>query len=84
MSHKAFLFCLNNILCFFRSLWHGILVVASFIQHIIFKLKQSDSRLKTVALKHCSLSLRVSRFGFMTNEPDYSEGFQSFIKDMKA
>lgn len=83
MSHKAF-FCLNNILCFFRSLWHGILVVASFIQHIIFKLKQSDSRLKKVALKHCSLSRHVSRFGFMTNEPNYPEGFQSFIKDMKA
>lgn len=59
MSHKAF--CLNSILCFFRSLWHGILVVASFIQNIIFKLQQSGSRLKEVALKHCNLSLHVSR-----------------------
>lgn len=56
MSHTLFF----NILCFFRSFWNGILVVASFIQHIIFKLKQSDSRLEEVALKHCSFSLDVS------------------------
>uniref|UniRef100_H3D2U7 Uncharacterized protein n=1 Tax=Tetraodon nigroviridis TaxID=99883 RepID=H3D2U7_TETNG len=44
-----------------RSLWHGILMVASFIQHIIFKLKQSDSRLKKAGLKHCSILLHLMR-----------------------
>lgn len=44
----------------FRSLWHGMLVVASFIQHVIFKVKQNDSRLKEVTLKHCNLLLNVS------------------------
>ncbi|XP_037610034.1 E3 ubiquitin-protein ligase rnf213-beta isoform X1 [Sebastes umbrosus] len=42
-----------------RSLWHGMLVVASFIQRVIFKVKQNDSRLKELALKHCNLHLNL-------------------------
>ncbi|XP_076008326.1 E3 ubiquitin-protein ligase rnf213-beta isoform X2 [Genypterus blacodes] len=38
-----------------RTMWHGLLVVASFIQHIIFKVKQRDLRLNELALKHCNL-----------------------------
>lgn len=49
-----------NLICPFRSLWHGMLVVASFIQHVIFKVQQNDSRLKELALKHCNLHLNVS------------------------
>uniref|UniRef100_A0A3P9BT85 RING-type E3 ubiquitin transferase n=1 Tax=Maylandia zebra TaxID=106582 RepID=A0A3P9BT85_9CICH len=37
------------------SLWHGMLVVASFIQHVTYKVKQDDQRLKDLALKHCNL-----------------------------
>uniref|UniRef100_A0A3P9PGV9 RING-type E3 ubiquitin transferase n=1 Tax=Poecilia reticulata TaxID=8081 RepID=A0A3P9PGV9_POERE len=37
------------------SLWHGMLVVASFIQQITFKVKQDDSKLKELSLKHCNL-----------------------------
>ncbi len=50
-----------NLFCPFRSLWHGMLVVASFIQHVIFKVQQNDSRLKELALKHCNLHLNVSK-----------------------
>ncbi|XP_070782783.1 E3 ubiquitin-protein ligase rnf213-beta [Enoplosus armatus] len=42
-----------------RSLWHGMLAVASFVQHVIFKVNQNDSRLKELALKHCNLHLNV-------------------------
>ncbi|KAL6095331.1 uncharacterized protein ACO6RY_16557 [Pungitius sinensis] len=42
-----------------RSLWHGMLVVASFIQHVVFKVTQNDSRLRDVALKHCNLHLNL-------------------------
>ncbi|XP_045924674.1 E3 ubiquitin-protein ligase rnf213-beta [Micropterus dolomieu] len=42
-----------------RSLWQGMLVVASFIQHVIFKVKQNDSRLKELTLKHCNLHLNL-------------------------
>ncbi|XP_071387268.1 E3 ubiquitin-protein ligase rnf213-beta-like [Centroberyx affinis] len=38
-----------------RSLWRGILVIAAFIQRVLFELKQRDSRLKELALKHCNL-----------------------------
>ncbi|KAI4801198.1 hypothetical protein KUCAC02_000123 [Chaenocephalus aceratus] len=48
-----------------RSLWHGMLVVASFIQHIIFKVNTNDSRLKELALKHCNLHLNL-----MQESPD--------------
>ncbi|XP_033975098.1 E3 ubiquitin-protein ligase rnf213-beta isoform X3 [Trematomus bernacchii] len=48
-----------------RSLWHGMLVVASFIQHIIFKVNKNDSRLKELALKHCNLHLNL-----MQESPD--------------
>ncbi|XP_028423038.1 E3 ubiquitin-protein ligase rnf213-beta isoform X2 [Perca flavescens] len=44
-----------------RSLWHGMLVVASFIQHVLFRVKQNDSRLKELALKHCSLHLNLMK-----------------------
>ncbi|XP_029311958.1 LOW QUALITY PROTEIN: E3 ubiquitin-protein ligase rnf213-beta [Cottoperca gobio] len=42
-----------------RSLWQGMLVVASFIQHIIFGVKKNDSRVKELALKHCNLHLKL-------------------------
>uniref|UniRef100_A0A3P8SYM7 RING-type E3 ubiquitin transferase n=1 Tax=Amphiprion percula TaxID=161767 RepID=A0A3P8SYM7_AMPPE len=38
------------------SLWHGMLVVASFVQHVAFKVKQDDLRMKELALKHCNES----------------------------
>uniref|UniRef100_A0A3Q1FP24 RING-type E3 ubiquitin transferase n=1 Tax=Acanthochromis polyacanthus TaxID=80966 RepID=A0A3Q1FP24_9TELE len=37
------------------SLWHGMLVVASFVQHVAFKVKQDDLRMTELALKHCNL-----------------------------
>ncbi|KAG8008845.1 hypothetical protein GBF38_010486 [Nibea albiflora] len=46
-----------------RSLWHGMLVVASFIQHVMFK--QNESKLKELALKHCNLHLNL-----MQESPD--------------
>ncbi|XP_023274609.1 E3 ubiquitin-protein ligase rnf213-beta-like [Seriola lalandi dorsalis] len=48
-----------------RSLWHGMLVVASFIQHIVFEVKENDVRLKELALKHCNLHLNL-----MQESPD--------------
>ncbi|XP_028287710.1 E3 ubiquitin-protein ligase rnf213-beta isoform X2 [Parambassis ranga] len=48
-----------------RTLWHGILVVASFIQHVMFKVNQDDLKLKELALKHCSLHLNL-----MQESPD--------------
>ncbi|XP_043958780.1 E3 ubiquitin-protein ligase rnf213-beta isoform X1 [Gambusia affinis] len=48
-----------------RSLWHGMLVVASFIQQITFKVKQDDSKLKELSLKHCNLHLNL-----MQESPD--------------
>lgn len=44
-----------------RSLWHWMLIVASFIQHVIFKIEEEDSRLMEVAIKHCNLHLNVCR-----------------------
>ncbi|XP_051273053.1 E3 ubiquitin-protein ligase rnf213-beta isoform X1 [Dicentrarchus labrax] len=44
-----------------RSLWYGMLVVGSFIQHILFKVKPDDSRLKELALKHCNLHLNLMK-----------------------
>ncbi|KAM4524138.1 E3 ubiquitin-protein ligase rnf213-beta isoform 2-T2 [Odontesthes bonariensis] len=48
-----------------RSLWQGMLVVASFIQHVIFKVKQDDLKLKELAVKHCNLHLNL-----MQESPD--------------
>ncbi|XP_005805466.2 E3 ubiquitin-protein ligase rnf213-beta [Xiphophorus maculatus] len=48
-----------------RSLWHGMLVVASFIQQITFKMKQDDLKLKELSLKHCNLHLNL-----MQESPD--------------
>ncbi|XP_008298790.1 E3 ubiquitin-protein ligase rnf213-beta [Stegastes partitus] len=48
-----------------RSLWHGMLVVASFIQHVVFKVRQDDLRLKELSLKHCNLHLNL-----MQESPD--------------
>ncbi|XP_030610400.1 E3 ubiquitin-protein ligase rnf213-beta [Archocentrus centrarchus] len=42
-----------------RSLWHGMLVVMCFVQHVICKVKQDDSRLKELALKYCNLHLNL-------------------------
>ncbi|XP_034715873.1 E3 ubiquitin-protein ligase rnf213-beta isoform X2 [Etheostoma cragini] len=44
-----------------RSLWHGMLVVASFIQNVLFRVEQKDSRLKELALKHCNLHLNLMK-----------------------
>uniref|UniRef100_A0A087YL98 Ring finger protein 213b n=1 Tax=Poecilia formosa TaxID=48698 RepID=A0A087YL98_POEFO len=49
-----------------RSLWHGMIVVASFIQQITFKVKQDDSKLKELSLKHCNLHLNQ----LMQESPD--------------
>ena len=38
-----------------------MLTVAAFIQHVIFKVKQNDSRLSELALTHCNLHLNVSK-----------------------
>lgn len=48
-----------------RSLWRGMLVVASFIQHVVLKVQQNDSRLAELALKHCNLHLNL-----MQESPD--------------
>ncbi|XP_069374050.1 E3 ubiquitin-protein ligase rnf213-beta isoform X2 [Paralichthys olivaceus] len=48
-----------------RLLWQGMLVVASFIQHVVFEVQQNDSRLKELALKHCNLHLNL-----MQGSPD--------------
>ncbi|XP_036938207.1 E3 ubiquitin-protein ligase rnf213-beta [Acanthopagrus latus] len=50
-----------------RSKWHGMLTVAAFIQHVIFKVKQNDSRLSELALTHCNLHLNL-----MQESPDIS------------
>lgn len=61
---SVFLGSIFILICHFRSLWHGMLVVASFIQHVTYKVKQDDSRLKDLALKHCNLHLNVCKNGF--------------------
>nr|XP_046210346.1 E3 ubiquitin-protein ligase rnf213-beta isoform X1 [Oncorhynchus gorbuscha]XP_046210347.1 E3 ubiquitin-protein ligase rnf213-beta isoform X1 [Oncorhynchus gorbuscha]XP_046210348.1 E3 ubiquitin-protein ligase rnf213-beta isoform X1 [Oncorhynchus gorbuscha] len=38
-----------------RSIWRGMLVVAAFIQQVLFEGKQIDPSLEDLALKHCSL-----------------------------
>ncbi|XP_044192717.1 E3 ubiquitin-protein ligase rnf213-beta isoform X2 [Thunnus albacares] len=48
-----------------RSLWHGMLVVASFIQHVIFKVKGNDTKMKDLAFQHCNLHLNL-----MQESPD--------------
>ncbi|XP_071319372.1 E3 ubiquitin-protein ligase rnf213-beta isoform X2 [Trachinotus anak] len=48
-----------------RSLWHGMLVVASFIQHVVSEVKENDLRLKELALRHCNLHLNL-----MQESPD--------------
>uniref|UniRef100_A0A667YC04 RING-type E3 ubiquitin transferase n=1 Tax=Myripristis murdjan TaxID=586833 RepID=A0A667YC04_9TELE len=52
---------IHNLTCPFRSLWHGMLVIAAFIQHVMFEVKQRDSKLKELALKHCNLLQNVSK-----------------------
>uniref|UniRef100_A0A3B3CNS2 RING-type domain-containing protein n=1 Tax=Oryzias melastigma TaxID=30732 RepID=A0A3B3CNS2_ORYME len=42
------------------SLWHWMLIVASFIEHVIFKIEQEDSRLIERAIKHCNLMQELS------------------------
>lgn len=48
-----------------RSLWEGMLVVASFVQHVVLKVQRDDSRLKELALKHCNLHLNVHKSVFV-------------------
>ncbi|XP_076616648.1 E3 ubiquitin-protein ligase rnf213-beta isoform X2 [Chaetodon auriga] len=64
-----------------RSLWYGMLVVASFIQHVVFKVQQNDSRLKELALKHCNLHLNL-----MQESPDVTsvETLQQLIRILNA
>ncbi|XP_047465467.1 E3 ubiquitin-protein ligase rnf213-beta [Mugil cephalus] len=42
-----------------RSLWRGMLVVASFIQHVVLKVKQEDQKLKDLALQHSNFHLNL-------------------------
>ncbi|KAM9837888.1 LOW QUALITY PROTEIN: E3 ubiquitin-protein ligase rnf213-beta [Aulostomus maculatus] len=42
-----------------RSLWYGMLVVSSFIQHISGKVKEDDLKLKNLAFRHCNLVLNL-------------------------
>ncbi|XP_046887613.1 E3 ubiquitin-protein ligase rnf213-beta isoform X4 [Hypomesus transpacificus] len=48
-----------------RSIWSGMLVVAAFIQQVMFEAKQRDDRLKELALKHCKLLQKL-----MQDSPD--------------
>ncbi|XP_015244846.1 PREDICTED: E3 ubiquitin-protein ligase RNF213 [Cyprinodon variegatus] len=48
-----------------RLLWHGMLVVASFIQHIVLKMKPDNTKLQDLSLKHCNLHLNL-----MQESPD--------------
>ncbi|XP_074519497.1 E3 ubiquitin-protein ligase rnf213-beta [Halichoeres trimaculatus] len=48
-----------------RSMWQGMLVVVSFIQNVVLKVEQKDSRLKQLSLKHCNLHLNL-----MQESPD--------------
>ncbi|XP_060883843.1 E3 ubiquitin-protein ligase rnf213-beta [Labrus mixtus] len=64
-----------------RSLWQGMLVVVSFIQTVIFKIKQSDSRLRELSLKHCNLHLNM-----MQESPDLRsvETLQQLIRILNS
>ncbi|XP_041671343.1 E3 ubiquitin-protein ligase rnf213-beta isoform X2 [Cheilinus undulatus] len=64
-----------------RSLWRGVLVVVSFIQNVIFRVKQNDSRLRELALKHCSLLLNM-----MQDWPDLrsTETLQQLIRILNS
>ncbi|XP_054454921.1 E3 ubiquitin-protein ligase rnf213-beta [Anoplopoma fimbria] len=64
-----------------RSLWHGMLVVASYIQHVIFRVIQNDSRLIELALKHCNLHLNL-----MQESPDVRrvETLQQLIRILNS
>ncbi|KAK0144079.1 E3 ubiquitin-protein ligase rnf213-beta [Merluccius polli] len=44
-----------------RSTWSGMLVIAAFIQRVLFEATQGDARLKELALKHCDLLQSVSQ-----------------------
>ncbi|CAL8282528.1 unnamed protein product [Merluccius merluccius] len=48
-----------------RSTWSGMLVIAAFIQRVLFEATQGDARLKELALKHCNLLQRL-----MQESPD--------------
>ncbi|XP_054605449.2 E3 ubiquitin-protein ligase rnf213-beta isoform X2 [Nothobranchius furzeri] len=67
-SHKYGVLCSVTALqhlASIRLLWHGILVVGSYIQNIILKVKQHYSELEELALKHCNLHLNL-----MQESPD--------------
>ncbi|XP_058476821.1 E3 ubiquitin-protein ligase rnf213-beta isoform X2 [Solea solea] len=43
-----------------RTLWDGMLVVASFVQHVVFNGRhENDLRLQEVTLRHCNLHLNL-------------------------
>ena len=46
-----------------------MLVVAAFIQQVMFEAKQRDDRLKELALKHCKLLQKVSFRGLTLKVP---------------
>ncbi|KAM6964707.1 E3 ubiquitin-protein ligase rnf213-beta [Tautogolabrus adspersus] len=64
-----------------RSLWKGMLVVVSFIQTVIFKIKKNDSRLRELTLKHCNLHLNM-----MQESPDLRsvETLQQLIRILNS
>ncbi|XP_056152727.1 E3 ubiquitin-protein ligase rnf213-beta [Lampris incognitus] len=44
-----------------RSVWHGILIVTSFIQQVMFKVKQNDTKLEELSVTHCNLLQNLMR-----------------------
>ncbi|XP_029383406.1 E3 ubiquitin-protein ligase rnf213-beta [Echeneis naucrates] len=44
-----------------RSLWLGMLVVAAFIQHVVFKVNNNDGGFNELALRHCNLHLNLMK-----------------------
>ncbi|XP_051530047.1 E3 ubiquitin-protein ligase rnf213-beta-like isoform X2 [Myxocyprinus asiaticus] len=56
--------CLNQ-LDTIKSVWHGLLLVAAFIEQVIVKMKLGDERIEALTLKHCS-----QLHGLMYGSPD--------------
>ncbi|XP_051523957.1 E3 ubiquitin-protein ligase rnf213-beta-like isoform X2 [Myxocyprinus asiaticus] len=48
-----------------KSVWHGMMLVAAFIEQVIVKMKVGDERIETLTLKHCS-----QLHGLMEESPD--------------
>ncbi|XP_051967995.1 E3 ubiquitin-protein ligase rnf213-beta-like [Xyrauchen texanus] len=56
--------CLNQ-LDTIKSVWHGLLLVAAFIEQVIVKMKLGDERIEALTLKHCN-----QLHGLMEGSPD--------------